>query len=152
MGTVAFFPSKVVESHKNPNPPGPAQLPGLLLQIQPAAAAAPARPEAVAERVAGAMVGGRGPAPPSAPSTALPEGGGRAGRGGRGRPTGRGLPPARLADKKAPPVRRLAHGKRVRPSLCRGLVSKEPLMLHHQQKPLGIKHSHAEGLHRRRTH
>lgn len=42
LGTVALFPSKVVEWHKNPDPLGPAHVPAPLLQMQAAADAAPA--------------------------------------------------------------------------------------------------------------
>lgn len=54
-GTVGFFPSKVLESHKNPKPLGPTRLPALRLQTPATDDAAPARPAAAAELVAGAL-------------------------------------------------------------------------------------------------
>lgn len=128
-GTVAFFPSKLVELHKDPNPPGRAHVPAPLLQMRAAADASPARPAAAAERGAP----GHGEAARNAPSPAerartaprraAAEREGKGGAAPRGEPY---HPPART-EKKAPPVRRCAPGEWVPLSPSRGQRSAAPL-------------------------
>lgn len=119
-GTVAFFPSKVVRSHKNSNPLGSAHVPAPLLPMQAAADAAPADPSATA---APRRWRGRGSAPSPAERAGRFRGGRRPKAARReGRPH-----EARLAarqpggtEKKAPPGRHCARGAWVRWSPSRG--------------------------------
>lgn len=156
-GTVAFFPSKVVESHKNSNPLGSAHVPAALLPRQAAADAAPASPAAAASPRRW-----RGPGSAPSPAERVPRLPGRAAaeRGGKGGAAPRGeacRPPASPDREESPTCEALLSGRvgsifpRQRPALGSPL-SKEPPMLHQQQKPLGIKHRRGEGLPRRRTH
>lgn len=159
LGTVAFFPSKVVERHKNPDPLGPAHVPAPLLQMQAAADAAPAAPQLRQSAPPRALTTPGGRAQPAEHPTPLPW---RAaaepeGKGGAA-PVRRRLSPT-SPDREESPTCQEWRSERVRPTI----PSQRPGLLSPAfQRTSNVTsstetfrhktHSRGEGLHHRHTH